>query len=144
MSDTFTVGPSRYQKIEGLRDLADFLDDHPHIEVPELRKIILHTPASVVEFLDGLDVVPVDEDDVWVGPSGTRYVDLVRRFAGLEVGFMTDAEHVGHTVEVPSTTVEFTPRRPDEIRAALAPIAEGAENGTAGTAPSANPERGAA
>lgn len=142
MSDTTT--PTREQQIEGLRLLAGFLADHPDVPVPDIDRIILHRPANVVDFLDGLDEVPVDEDGAWVGTTGIQYVDLVRQFAGIELVAMTDAEHVGHTVEVPSTTVEFTPRRPDEIRAALAPIAEGAENGTAGTAPSANPERGAA
>jgi hypothetical protein len=140
MSDTTT--PTRDEKIEGLRALADFHADPPDVPVPSLGQIVLHRPASVVGFLDGLDEVPVTK----VRPSddGTTYVMLDRPFGAVTLPAFCRADLVGEVTEVPSIAVEFQPRRPEQIRAALAQSAEGAENGTAGTVPSASPERGAA
>lgn len=113
--------------IAGLHELADFLADHPAVPCPSIGRIILHRLPNVVGFLDGLDEGARGARTARTGAGDRHYVDVARTFAGLTFEAMTDADHVGHSVEVPSTTVEFHPLSPAHIRAALAQVSEGGE-----------------
>jgi len=110
----------RADEIEGLRRLADFLDTHPLIPVPELNAVTLHFTDSVAEYLDGVDVVPVAKEHP---TADTLYVSLVRPFAGIDLTAFLRADLVGAVSEQEETVVsrQFSPFTVDEItRAARA------------------------
>lgn len=126
-----TTTPTRAQQIEGLRLLADFLADHPHVPVPELGMVTIY-PVSVfdgvdlVEFLDGLDTMPPVE------PSGSEgYGTVSRPFAGVTLRGHMRLDLIGETVEVPTTTVKFTPGDPKAITAHLLRVQAASEEDAA-------------
>ena len=101
----------RWEQIDGLRALADFLDSHPDVPVPLVsinggwrnRKVL-------AAWVDGLDELVVEAAVI----ESLRRV--VRRFAGLNVSMTVDTEVLGEVREVPSTATELVPFTLAEIR----------------------------
>lgn len=113
--DTSTEQDEQEQRsaaIAGLRELADFLDSHPGVPLPNLT---IHAPyegrAALAAWLDGYDDLDVRPGII------EQYRSVVRRFCGIDVPLSTKAEYVGETQEVPSTKTELVPFTPEQIRA---------------------------
>lgn len=101
--------------IAGLRDLADFLQDHDAVPLPHVSIYGGYRtgPAGtqlLAQWVDGLDEVEVE-----AGLSDQSR-KVVRSFAGLRVGLDIDREHVGEIRVVERPVEEFTPLTAAEIR----------------------------
>ena len=103
-------------EIDGLRQLADFLEAHP-VGFPRLEWVTLYDAADVAGFCAGLDTPPVTRE--FTGEHGW-YVEMSRWFGGVELRGFCRADLVGHVIEREETTVSFTlePFTVDEIRRA--------------------------
>lgn len=102
----------RSAQIQGLRDLADFLDAHPSVPMPSFTLIVAYEgPDALAEWVDGLDELELEP-----GPIDAHRM-VVRRFAGLRVPAIARASQLGTVHEVESTVIatKLVPLTPAEI-----------------------------
>lgn len=105
----------RADQIDGLRELAAFLDTHPEVPVPETLVIVAQDPAAIVGFLDGLD----DIELAGAGAPAANWSNLVRWFGPLKLQAMVPSRELGITAPEPVEQPPVVVPTIDEARSRL-------------------------